>query len=49
MYLQLAGIETLVSISDKIMEMLRVYDKQYRPTEWLVEGQTKGRQKSIRK
>ena len=26
----------------------QVNNKQYRPTEWLFEGQTEGRQKSIR-
>lgn len=38
--------DRVTPISEKIIAMLRVYYKMYRPKEWLFEGQTKGEQYS---
>jgi len=34
--------DRIVPISDKIVEMLRAYYKEYKPRDWLFEGQTAG-------
>ena len=40
--------DRVVPISDKVIEMLRVYYKMYRPKVWLFEGQKEGKQYSER-
>ncbi|MCO5233021.1 MAG: site-specific integrase, partial [Chitinophagales bacterium] len=40
--------DRVVSISDRTIEMLRIYYKAYRPQYWLFEGQQKGEQYSAR-